>query len=48
MDIMDQLNSSSDITAGAIAKIKLAFSVDGQSEGELICENEWIVNYACR
>ena len=48
VDIMDHLNSSSDITAGVIAKIKLAFSVDGQSEGELICENEWMVNCACR
>ena len=48
MDIMDHLNSSSHITAGAIAKIKFAFSVDGQSERELIRENEWMVNYACR
>lgn len=43
MDIMDHLNSSSHITAGAIAKIKLAFSVDEQSERELIRENEWMV-----
>ena len=48
VDIMDHLNSSSHITAGAIAKIKFAFSVDGQSERELIRENEWMVNYACR
>ena len=48
MDIMDHLSSSSHITAGAIAKIKLTFSVDGQSEGELVCENEWMVNYASR
>ena len=35
MDIMDHLNSSNHITADVIAKLKLAFSVDGQSEGEL-------------